>query len=417
MQTANVAMNRRDIEWVLTLFGTAVGAGILFLPIQAGLGGIWPMLILTVLIFPVTWLAHRALTRLVVSSDKPADITAVIESDLGRTAGFMVSILYFLSIVTIVVGYATGVTNIVSSFLENQLGITGMSRSLLCMGLLIGLTAVLAAGENVMLRVTSLMVFPLIAFLFALSVYLIPSWNMSAFDTPVVAGDLVKNLLLTLPILVFSMNFSPICSALGMSYRERHPKGDEARQRTDKIVFWNAVILLVFVMFFVFSSVLATSPADLANAKANNVDVLTMISLQTENPFLRYAIPFVAFAAIVSSYFGHFIGTREGLLGIITRLLTWNEPARAAQLNQKKISLITTVLMVIGLWVLAVVNPPILKIIGALSAPIIAMYCYIMPVVLMRRVPRLAIYREKSSALVFVLGLVVIVGYTLAELM
>jgi serine transporter len=45
------------------------------------------------------------------------------------------------------------------------------------------------------------------------------------------------------------------------------------------------------------------------------------------------------------------------------------------------------------------------------------MYCYIMPVVLMRRVPRLAIYREKSSALVFVLGLVVIVGYTLAELM
>ena len=73
------------------------------------------------------------------------------------------------------------------------------------------------------------------------------------------------------------------------------------------------------------------------------------------------------------------------------------------------------VFLAIGLWLLAVVNPPILKIIGAMSAPIIALYCYIMPVMLMKRVPRLAIYRTRWAALVFLFGLVTIVGYGVAE--
>ena len=50
-----------------------------------------------------------------------------------------------------------------------------------------------------------------------------------------------------------------------------------------------------------------------------------------------------------------------------------------------------------------------------MSAPIIALYCYIMPVLLMKRVPRLAIYRTRWAALVFLFGLVTIVGYGVAE--
>ena len=37
-----------DLSWVIGLFGTAVGAGILFLPINAGAGGLWPLLIVTI---------------------------------------------------------------------------------------------------------------------------------------------------------------------------------------------------------------------------------------------------------------------------------------------------------------------------------------------------------------------------------
>lgn len=412
----NASLTRYDMEWVLTLFGTAIGAGILFLPIQAGLGGIWPMIILTVIIFPLTYYSHRGITRLVASNETATDITGVVEQDLGRNAGFIVSILYFLSIITFCVGYATGVTNIVSSFLENQLGMGSISRPILTGILLTGLTGVILAGEKVVVKVTSIMVYPLIAILFALSLYMIPYWNFSMFTAPFDGGLVAKNLLLTFPVLVFAMNFSPICSALGRNYREQADNAEAAVAKTDRVVFWNSLILLVFVMFFVFSIVLSQTPESMVAAKANNIDVLTMISLQAHEPWLKFLIPLVAFIAIVSSYFGHFIGTREGLDGMIYRVATWSADSDAkARFNHKKLRRYTTIGMIIGLWLLAVVNPPILKIIGAMSAPIIALYCYIMPVMLMKRVPRLAIYRTRWAALVFLFGLVTIVGYGVAE--
>jgi serine transporter len=403
-----IKIDRRDFEWILTCFGTAVGAGILFLPIQAGIAGIWPMMILTLFIFPITYIAHRGITRIVASCHTPTDITGALEHDMGRNVGFAVSVLYFLSIITICVSYATGITNIVESFLTHQMKIDGISRPLLTFALLVSLTSVVLGSEKLLIRVTSALTYPLIFFFLGLSIYMIPYWNLAAFQAPILGTDTIKNLLLLFPVLVFAMNFSPICSTLGSAYRRHYPEGNEAVRRTDRIIKWNSLLLLIFVMFFVFSIVLATTPEILAQAKAKNIDVLTMISIEAHQPFLKYLIPGIAFLAIASSYFGHFIGTREGLAGITTRLMTWSSPHK--QLNHKKINLIITIIMIILLWLLAVYNPPILKIISALSAPIIAIYCYLMPVFLMKRLPRLLIYRSRLAGFVFVMGLIGILG-------
>ena len=206
------------------------------------------------------------------------------------------------------------------------------------------------------------------------------------------------------------MNFSPVCSSLGAFYGQEYADKREAVKRSDNVIKWTALILLIFVMFFVFSMILSTSPAMMAEAQKNNVDVLTTISLNFNQPLLVYIPPIIAFLAIASSYFGHFTGTREGLVGILTRLMTWNHPEKRDQLNHRKINLIMTLFLFVALWFLAVYNPPILKIIGALSAPIIAMYAYLMPVALMQRVPRLFIYRSKLGAFVFIMGIIGIVG-------
>ena len=66
--------NLHDTQWTLSLFGTAVGAGILFLPINIGIGGFWPLIIMACLAFPMTFFAHRGLARFVLSSkNKDAD--------------------------------------------------------------------------------------------------------------------------------------------------------------------------------------------------------------------------------------------------------------------------------------------------------------------------------------------------------
>lgn len=75
----------RDFTWALSLFGTAVGAGILFLPITAGAGGFWPLVILALIAFPMTWFAHKSLARFVLSSSKKdADITDAVAEHFGK---------------------------------------------------------------------------------------------------------------------------------------------------------------------------------------------------------------------------------------------------------------------------------------------------------------------------------------------
>ncbi|SQI92517.1 Serine transporter [Klebsiella oxytoca] len=64
---------------MLGLYGTAIGAGVLFLPINAGVGGLIPLIIMAILAFPMTFFAHRGLTRFVLSGKNPGeDITEVV---------------------------------------------------------------------------------------------------------------------------------------------------------------------------------------------------------------------------------------------------------------------------------------------------------------------------------------------------
>lgn len=110
-----------DTRWVLSLFGTAIGAGVLLLPISAGLGGLIPLLVILVLAFPMTYLAHRNLCRFVLSSSNPKDdITFVAESYFGKGGGFLITLLYFFAILPILLVYSANLTTTLLEFLINQ---------------------------------------------------------------------------------------------------------------------------------------------------------------------------------------------------------------------------------------------------------------------------------------------------------
>lgn len=74
---------KTDTMWMLGLYGTAIGAGVLFLPINAGVGGMIPLIIMAILAFPMTFFAHRGMTRFVLSGKNPGeDITEVVIATL-----------------------------------------------------------------------------------------------------------------------------------------------------------------------------------------------------------------------------------------------------------------------------------------------------------------------------------------------
>ncbi len=64
---------------MLGLYGTAIGAGVLFLPINAGVGGLIPLIIMAIIAFLMTFFAPRS-DRFVLSGKNPGeDITEVVE--------------------------------------------------------------------------------------------------------------------------------------------------------------------------------------------------------------------------------------------------------------------------------------------------------------------------------------------------
>ncbi|CAJ1846251.1 Serine transporter [Aeromonas jandaei] len=395
---------KQDSTWVISLFGTAVGAGILFLPINAGMGGFWPLVVMALLVGPMTYLAHRGLARFVLSSKKPnADITEVVEEHFGAGAGKLITLLYFFAIYPIVLIYGVGITNTVESFMVNQLQMSAPPRWLLSIVLIMGMMSVMLAGEKLMLKVTEVLVYPLIAILAGISLYLIPDWTGAALEQVPSAKDFAVTLWLTIPVLVFSFNHSPAISSFSLAQRRDH--GDHAVEKADAILKRTAMVLLGFVMFFVFSCVMSLTPAQLAEAKAQNIAVLSYLANQHASPIISYFGPLVAFVAIVSSFFGHYLGAREGLKGMIVQ----NMRKSGKEPNAKKVEMFIIAFFILTLWGTAIANPSILGMIESLGGPIIATILFIMPMYAIKRVPAMAKYQGHiSNVFVTVMGLTAI---------
>ncbi|MBX1119029.1 HAAAP family serine/threonine permease, partial [Campylobacter jejuni] len=66
---------------------------------------------------------------------------------------------------------------------------------------------------------------------------------------------------------------SPAISTFSLSVKREYP--ENSVQKANQILFRTSVMLLAFVMFFVISCVLSLTPAELAEARAQNIPVLS----------------------------------------------------------------------------------------------------------------------------------------------
>ena len=409
--TKAASWSKRDTEWMLALFGTAIGAGVLFLPINAGLGGIWPLILMTIIIGPMTFLAHRGLTRLCLSSkNADSNITATVTEHFGQKAGSLITLGYFASIYPILLIYGIGITNTVSSLMVNQLGMAEPNRAILSFVLVAGLVSVMVAGQKTVLKVTNAMVYPLILVLLGTSIYLIPEWNMAQFDAPFEMGSFLKTMFLTIPVLVFAFNHSPAVSSFSTAYRKE--LGENAEPQASKVLKRTTMMLVGFTMFFVYSCVLTLSPAELMDAKAANLSILSYFAENTDSAMFGWLAQIVAIVAISSSFFGHYMGTREGLQGMMVN----RAKAQGKAVNTKAVDRAIIVFITLSLWAVAYANVSVMGMIESMVAPILAMILFILPVLAVKKVPSMKKYESKVNVFTLIMGIIAITGFITSQL-
>ena len=378
-----------NMNWVISLFGTAVGAGILFLPINAGGFGFWPLLIATVLIGPMSYLSHLALSRIMCASPhQGSDITGVVTGYFGERAGTVISVLYFFSIYPVVLIYGVSITNTMDSFIVNQLHGPDVPRWLLSLILVGFMTLIFAFGQKIMLVVTQIIVYPLIICLAAVSFYLIPQWDLAGFYHADFNSPSLWSVIMILPVLVFSFNHSPAISQFTLAMQRTWGKHSLAQSR--KVLAITGVLLTVFTMFFVWSCTLALGADGLVEARAQNIPVMSYIANTSGVPIMALLSPIVAILAIISSFFGFTMGATEGARFVIGKLA----PKTVESTSPKTINYLIYFFIFLTTWLVAIANPSVLSLIESISGPLIAMILFIMPMVAVHKIPALARFRH-----------------------
>lgn len=207
---------------------------------------------------------------------------------------------------------------------------------------------------------------------------------------------------LIIPVMVFSFNHSPIISSFAVNQKQQY--GSQADEKSSLIMKYSHLMMVFSVMFFVFSCVLSLSPQDLLQAKQQNISILSYLANHFNTPIMAYIAPVIAFIAISKSFLGHYLGAKEGLSGIIVKSL---KSTTGKTINKNSLHRIIEIFMILTCWVVATINPNILKMIETLGGPIIAVLLFIMPMYAIAKVPAMKKYNNQiSNVFVTVMGII-----------
>ncbi len=376
--------SNKNSNWIWPLFACAVGAGILYLPINAGLFGIWPFIVLLVLTFPLVYLTHWYLTRFVLTASKgTTNINDIVYENFSERFSNLFAICYFFSIYPLTLIYTVGLTNTVNSFLISNFGLA-IPRFILAFLILSTILVVVITQPVFIRKVTRLLALPLATFLFSLSIYLIPQWHLEYFKIVPSTKDFLETLFFTLPVIIFAINYMPIISTFALD----HAQSPNPEKVTSKIL-WNASLLIfVFSMFFVFSCIMCMDPLNMAIAKENNSNILVYMGNYFNDPILRIINPIIAMIAMTGACFSSFFGVKESVIGLIEQKL------HRHKLSSKRLDYIAIALILIPCYIVCIYDTSILGLMSKLSGPIIALLLFVFPVYAVYGMPKLHKYNK-----------------------
>lgn len=145
----------------------------------------------------------------------------MVEEHFGVGAGKLITLLYFFAIYPILLVYSVAITNTVDSFITHQIHLPSPPRAILSLILIVGLMAIVRFGEQTIVKAMSILVFPFVAVLMMLAIYLIPNWSGAIFENVSMDGNgtgsgLWMTMWLIIPVMVFSStthrSSQPCCS-------------------------------------------------------------------------------------------------------------------------------------------------------------------------------------------------------------
>ena len=408
-------------SWILTMFGTAVGAGILYLPVQVGLTGLWSLVFLSVFLFPLIYYSHKNVVTMLLSQPGESDYANVLASRFGHFFGESIVIVYFLTFYVLLFSYLVGLIANLADFLVN-IGVTSTNfkgESWLSLLVVTCFAMLYLIGAKVILRVMSAVSLALLILLFGISVYLIPFWDIMPYIHKPSLFLFTDDLLLVLPILTISFVFFPASSSMLAAFRvSREANENNGPQCLNRVVLKTTALLLIFVLLFVFSCLLSLSPEAFKEAATTNLNCLALLSSKEGiSPIIAKIGPIIGLAALVTSFMGVFFAVQESAIQLVERFLALvvQRGKRACPSSQrnKRLNIFVLLSLFVSLWILSLFNPSIMDLFGLILSPLVAIFLLILPSVVLIRTHGFTVLRKPSISFVLLTGILILFSFKL----
>ncbi|HDG1691660.1 TPA: transporter [Kluyvera georgiana] len=395
--------SKDETLWSFALYGTAVGAGTLFLPIQLGAAGAVVLFITALVAWPLTYWPHRALCQFILSANTPASvgITGAVTHYYGKKIGSLITALYFIAFFVVVLIYAVAITNSLAEQISRYTPVDLPLRALISLGVVLLLNLIFLTGRQTTIRVMGMLVFPLIAYFLFLSIYLTGSWQPSLLTTQMeVNTQTLHQVWLSIPVMVFAFSHTPIISTFAIDRREKY--GEQAMGKCKKIMKVAYLVICLSVLFFVFSCLLSIPPSYITTAKEEGVTILSALSMMPNSPgWLSISGIIVAVVAMSKSFLGTYFGVIEGASEMVKASLNQVGVRKSRSFNRGLSILLVSAVT----FIVCCINPNAISMIYAISGPLIAMILFIMPTLSTYLIPALKPYRSIGSLITLIVGL------------
>lgn len=395
--------SKEETLWSFALYGTAVGAGTLFLPIQLGSAGTIVLFITALVAWPLTYWPHKALSQFILSAKAApgVGITGAVNHYYGKKVGNLITALYFLAFFVVVLIYAVAITNSLAEQLARHTPITPVVRAMLSLAVVMVLNLIFLMGRHITIKVMGFLVFPLIACFLFLSLYLIGDWQPEHLTSQLqLTSQTFHQVWISIPVMVFAFSHTPIISTFAVDQQEKY--GELAMGKCKKIMKVAYTIICASVLFFVFSCLLAIPVSYIENARNEGVTILSALSMMPGSPaWLSVTGIVVAVVAMSKSFLGTYFGVIEGASEIVKTSLNQVGIRKSRAFNRAMSILLVSTLT----FMVCFINPNAISMIYAISGPLIAMILFIMPTLSTYIIPALKPYRSVGNFITLVVGL------------
>lgn len=400
INTKKIPFTKYDVGWVILCIGMAIGSGIVFMPVQIGIKGIWVFIAATMLSYPAIYWLQNLYLRTLSESEECNDYASVITQYLGKNWGIALGIAYFLMLLHGMFSYSLAVTFDSASYIKT-FGLTeGLLSDSVWYGLIIisVLVAIAAQGERLLFKVSGPMVIVKFGIIVLLGIVMVPYWNFANITAFPDFLPFMRDVFLTLPFTLFSILFVQILSPMNIAYRKIESDKRIATYRAIRANRVAYIILAVAVLFFAFSFTFSISHEQAVSAFEQNISALAIAAQVIPGAVVKVMTELLNIFAILTAFLGIYLGFQEAIKGIVVNLLSRFIPEE--RINQTVLHYGVCLGVIIALWFWVSTRFSILFFMQ-LGGPLFGIVSCLIPCYLVYKVP--ALHKFKGPTVWFII--------------